>query len=205
MNCIGDDFFTGACFTLDDDRCIGRGDFLEDAEYFPHLDMGPDDVAIPVIFAGINFDLFVDALELQSGVAQFERTASLQVGFLDANLVDESAVGAAEVPDDVVAPFLDDLAVISTDRVVSGHNEIIVIHGAQVDLGLLEDVLYSATLGFEGQATLPEMECGRTLGAVSDLRRGHIIWKLPSHGGSVPFKRAHVNWAAQVDVRISET
>ena len=138
-------------------------------------------------------------MELNTRIAQFNGTAWFQVGLFDADFIDERSVGTLEVLNDVGAALLVNPAMITTDGVVHEGN-IVFVHRAEADDGLVEDQLLHCVSPLNTQFAFPQVEGSAPIWSIGDLSRRHVVGKFFIHKTSVDLSEPDVNCTRRVDV-----
>ncbi len=127
---LRDHLLAGAGLALDHDGRVGRRDLLDDGVDLAHARVAADQIAAAVRLRRDDLDLLVARVELELLLPDRDGAARLEVGLADADLVDERAVGRAQIDEHVAGVLLDDPAVVARDRVVA-QDDVVVLHRAE--------------------------------------------------------------------------
>jgi hypothetical protein len=169
----GHQLLAGAGLAADEHAHLGGGDALEHGVDLAHGRAAAEHGAEVVAAGQRDVDLVLGE-EGDRGLAEHERHAGLDPRLLDADAVDEGAVGALEVAQEHAVGAEQELGVQAADRAV-GQDE--VVDGAAAD----------------GQAGPGGLDLGALVGAVDDpqhdpaqrtrgCRRGRRSWSCPRRG-----------------------
>src|SRR5262249_9558712 len=134
------------------------------------------DLAAAVLARRDDVDLLLAGVELELALADAHGAAGLEEGLADADAVHEGAVRRPQVDEDVGVVLLDDLAVVARDGVVLD-DEVVVVHGADADLALVEHALLGARAAHD-DAAAAQVEPGRPVAEVVDLGRRDEVGEL---------------------------
>ena len=185
MDRAGHDLFTGTGLAFDHHRHARGRDLLEDPKDFPHADRLAHDVAEGFAVRRQNLNALVQAVELDVRFADRDRAAGLEISLFNAHAVDECAVGRVQILQQIRIFILVDAAVVAGHRVVF-HYQIVVVHGAQRDVRLIEDVLGAlAILALQHQLAFAQVQCCRATRDIGDLGRRDVVGELFAHLASV--------------------